>query len=53
MGKLSLGELATNSQEDKQVIFMGEFSQTSSKIDIYEQEINRNSPTIIRRTERP
>ena len=28
MRKLSLGGLAINSQEDKQVILMGEFSQT-------------------------
>ncbi len=40
MGKLSLGELATNSQEDKPVILMGEFSQTCSTINIDEQEIN-------------
>lgn len=51
MGKLSLGELATTSEEDKQEILVGEFAQTSSKINIYEPKIKSNSPTIIIRTE--
>jgi hypothetical protein len=53
MGKLRLGKLATNSEEDKSVILRSEFSQTASKINIYEPKIKQNSPTITIRTERP
>ena len=53
MGNLSLGELVTSIEENKQVILIDEFAQTSSTINTYETEINRNSPTITIRTERP
>jgi hypothetical protein len=40
-------------EEDKPVNLIGEFAQTSDIIILYELETNRNSPTIIIRTERP